>query len=143
MLELVVLAQETIAERALKYAPTMLPNATFAFQAHSVLQRASAGVGCQTLATMADPGFAKVADRSNHSRKSSGIDTGVFDYTVTSFQHAFYLAALCTNGQPLDTLAEIAECTRFLLLFAFIAVHRRIARKICEGHLPCPDLLET
>lgn len=143
MLELVVLAQETIAKRALENATTMLPHATFTFQANSVLQRTSAGVGCQTLPTMADPSLAEVANCANHSWKSSGVDPWMFDYTVTSLQHAFNFAALCTDGQSLDTLAKIAECTRLLLFFAFIAVHRRIAWKICKGHLPSPYLLQA
>lgn len=127
MLKLIVLAQEAITEGTLKDSSTMFPNTAFTLQANCILQRTGAGVRGETLASMAHPCLAEVANGANHSRKSSGIHSRMLDHTVASLEHALYLATLRTNGQTLDTLAEIAKGTRLLFLFALIAIHRRIA----------------
>jgi len=142
MLKLIVLAQETIAKGALEDTSTMLPDTAFTLQANGILQRTGAGVRGKTLAAVAHPCLAEVANGANHSWKSSGIHARMFDHTVASLEHAFDLATLCTNGQTLHTLAEIAKGTRLLLLLALVAVHRRIARKIGERNLASSYLLQ-
>lgn len=113
MLELVVLAQEVVAEAALKHPPTVVPHAPLALDAHRVHQRAGAGVRLQTLPTVADPRLAVVADRTDHLQPGRE-HAGMLHHTVARFQHALLLATLRTDRQPLQALAEVAERSRLL-----------------------------
>lgn len=81
MLELIVLAQESVAEGALEDAPTVLPDTAFALQAGRILQRTRAGVVLETLASVANPSLAEVADGAHHS-EARGVDARMFDHAV-------------------------------------------------------------
>lgn len=72
MLELIVLAQEAIAERAPKYPPAVVPDPSLALLTNGVHQRADAGVGGEATSTMADPRLAVIA---YSSLKSSNRET--------------------------------------------------------------------
>jgi len=142
VLELVVLAQESVAEGALEDAAAVLPDTAFALQADSILQRTRAGVVLEALASVADPGLAEVADGSDHAQ-SSGVDSGMLHHTVSRLQHALDLSTLSANRQSLQTLAEVAKCSRLLFLLALVAFHGRIARQIRQGHFPAANLFEA
>lgn len=68
----------------------------------------------KTLSPVADPGFAKVTNGSNHSH-SGGKDSRMFDQTIAGLQHALDFATLGTNGQSLDTLTEVTKGSGLLL----------------------------
>ena len=52
----------------------------------------------------------------------------MFDDTVSSLHHALLLAALGAHGQPLQTLAEVAEGAVLLRPPAPVALHDRVTR---------------
>lgn len=72
VLELIVLAQEVVAEAALVHAATVIPNATFTFDANGIHQRTDAGMRLKALAPVADPGLTVVTDGPNHLQ-SGGV----------------------------------------------------------------------
>jgi len=68
MFELIVLTEMASAERALKTAPTVVPNASFAFCANCILERASATVNAQALSPMTNPCLTMVTYSTLHLR---------------------------------------------------------------------------
>lgn len=129
MLKLIVLAQEAHAKRTVEYATTMFVHTSLTFDAHSIDQRTCARMTLKAFASVTDPGFAEIANRSNHA-ETGGEYANMFNYTVARFQHAFDFAALSTDRKALHTLTEIAESTRFLFSLTFVALQT----KIKNGH---------
>lgn len=126
MFELIVLAQEVIAEAALIHTPPVIPYTSLALDANCIHQWAHAGMRLQTLPAVADPRLAVITDGTNHLQPG-GKYARMLHHTVARLQHALLLAALRTDRQPLDTLTEVTECTRFLLLATFLTIHGNIA----------------
>lgn len=168
MLKLVVFTQEAHAKRAFKYSTSMLPYATFAFNAVCLLKRTSTSMRLQTLFSVANPCFAKVTNCTDHTESRGKYASMSYD-TIACLEHALDLAALGTNRQPLKTLAKIAKCSGFLLsiwmekkkvlgyslfkpalvtcckkiyqLLTFFALHYRIARVLHQRDFFVADLL--
>jgi hypothetical protein len=122
MLELIVLAQEAIAEGTFEEAAAMVPHTSFAFNTDGVLKGTGTGVGLQTLAAVADPRFAEIANSTHHPCPSS-VNSWVLYNTISSLQHALDLSTLSANWQSLNTLAEITKRSTFLLPMAFLTFH--------------------
>lgn len=68
----------------------------------------------EALPAVTNPGLAEITNSADHGH-SSCEHSGVSDQTVARLQHALHLATLCTDGQTLNALAEIAEGTGLLL----------------------------
>jgi len=100
MLELVVLAQNVETETASEDPATVVPHRAFAFDALRLAAGAVAGVGLQTLPSVAHPGLTKIADSTDHLH-ASGVLASVLDDTVPAPHHALLLAALRANWQAL------------------------------------------
>ena len=66
VLELVVFAEELVAEWALVNSPSVRPNVPLALNAHGVQQGALASVHLQALSPVAHPSLAYVAYRAHH-----------------------------------------------------------------------------
>ena len=67
MLELIVLAQESIAKRALKDSTSMRVNIAITLETNGVLERARAGVSLKTSPTVAHKRFTEITNRTNHA----------------------------------------------------------------------------
>lgn len=70
---------------------------------------------------MAYPRFAKIANRTDHT-ETGGEYSRMFDHTVTSLQHTFDFAALCTDRKALHTLAEVAKGAGLLFSLALVTL---------------------
>lgn len=114
MLELIVLAQKSLAKATLEYASAVLVNTAFAFHTGGVRQRTSARMRLQTLSPVANPSFTKVANGTDHS-EASCKNARMPDNAIARFQHAFHFATLRTDRQTLNALTKVAESSRFLL----------------------------
>ena len=100
MFELIVLTEETRAEAAAEDPSAMVPDPTVALDADRVLQGAGACVRAEAVFPVADPGFTEITDGSDHLQSRCEL-ARVFNDTVTSFLHAFLLAALGAHRKSL------------------------------------------
>lgn len=142
MLKLIILAQETIAERTLKYPSTVIPYASLTFLTYGIHQRTDTGVCGEATSPVANPGLAVITYGSHHSQ-SRGEDAWMAHHAVSGLQHTLDLSTLGAHGQTLHTLAEVTEGTALLLLVTLVAFHYGIARKFrqIDLFLGGPDLL--
>ena len=67
MLELVVFAQEILAEAALENAPSEIPDSALALGANHVRQRTRARVSLKTLPTVTNKRLAEVTNGAHHT----------------------------------------------------------------------------
>lgn len=134
MLELIVLAQETITEGTLEYSAAVIPDSSLAFLTKSIHQRTDTSVRRQATSSVTHPGFAMIAYGSHHSQ-SRGKHTGMTHHAISCFQHTLDFAAMCAHGQTLKTLTEVTEGTTLLLFIALIAFHYGVARKFRQVNL--------
>jgi len=93
MLELIVVAQVTVAVRAAEHAAAVVPDGTAAFGADGVLQWAAASVTRQTFSPVAHPRLAEIANSANHSHPGC-MHARMSHYAIARFLHALDLAAL-------------------------------------------------
>jgi len=66
VLELVVLAEKSVAEGTLKHPSTVVPHPAFAFETDGTVQRTLARVHCKTVSAVADPRLADITNRPDH-----------------------------------------------------------------------------
>jgi len=99
VLELVVFAEELVAEGALVNPPSVRPNVPLALNAHGVQQGALASVHLQALSPVAHPSLAYVAYRAHHPHSSCML-IWMFYNTIRRL-HTLLLSTMSTHWQLL------------------------------------------
>jgi len=140
MLELVVFAQEILAEAALENAASEIPDSALALGANHVRQRTRARVSLKTLPTVTNKRLAEVTNGAYHTH-ACDKGGGMFDYAISSFRHALDFPALTTSRQSLKGLTEVAKGAVFLLSFTRVAFHDEIAGHFHDRLLRSANLL--
>lgn len=140
--ELIILAQSIQTKTALEDPSAMIPNTALTLDTLCVPATARARVRLQALAPVAHPSFTKITDSSDHLHPSSVLAC-MLDDAVSAAHHALLFTALCASRQPLNGLAEVAECPVFLTTLAFVALHVEVGRQVNDGPLAlfCIDIL--
>lgn len=99
MLELIVLAQETVAERTFEDPATMIPDSSFTLHTDCVLKWAYTGMRLYTFATVTNKCLAMITNSTNHCQPCREI-TRMSDQAISCFEHTFDFSTAGTYWQP-------------------------------------------
>jgi len=125
MFELVIFAEITITEAALKYSPSVVPDVSLTFNALSIPANAATGVGLKALLAVANPSLAKITDSSNHLHPSRVLPW-MSDDTISRPHHTLLFATGSADGKSLNRIAKVTKGSVFLLQLALIALHHEV-----------------